>query len=225
MSEDQKLWEVLAAVIQQAWEMGRESALTILYLAGRRLGTRLTSPHVQAGIAPEDLAVAIVRELCLGELELIQKKPEHVYRLSGSRIADAFVRLFGQSQFPVCCAIAGILAAVHELVKGMPHHCEEVACKASGAEFCEFLVYPVPTAVTEIQIAKPLTPFDILALPPELKRTAMVMLALKEAAAEEVAQRTGRSAEEEAHLLDALAERGYLVKRIREGKAVYRVAG
>lgn len=43
---------------------------------------------------------------------------------------------------PVCHAICGMAAAVGSIVKGTPCACREVACAASGATACEFVVEP-----------------------------------------------------------------------------------
>jgi len=62
-------------------------------------------------------------------------------------------------------------------------------------------------------------PFALLEMPDNLRMTAMAVLELKEATADDVARITGRGRAIESHYLNALVNLGFLKKR-REGRRV-----
>lgn len=77
---------------------------------------------------------------------------------------------------------------------------------------------PKPTEVDGI--GEVLDVMTLLSLPDHLRKSAMTIVKLKKAMAEDVAKETGRARAIESAYLNQLVRMGYL-KRVREGKRVY----
>ena len=85
--------------------------------------------------------IEVLNYLGLGEISIAESAPKMIkFTVRHSAEAQEFVNLRERSKFPVCHAIAGILAGVCEGVLRNPVKCTETRCISCGDDFCEFVI-------------------------------------------------------------------------------------
>ena len=126
------------------------SAKGVLYLAGERTGQSVVTPGVErlVGLRAKAAAEEIFRGIAevsalrgIGVLRVVEFEPEAArfrFQISDGSIPEAY----GPSKRPVCHLLEGWAAGVARNLFGREVLCEEVRCRAAGADACEFVLQP-----------------------------------------------------------------------------------
>jgi predicted hydrocarbon binding protein len=87
-----------------------------------------------------DMLVDALNNLGLGEISILEFKPEIKFTVKHSAGAQDYVNRKEMSRHPVCHALAGMFAAVCEKLLQTTVECKETRCIACGDEVCEFVI-------------------------------------------------------------------------------------
>jgi predicted hydrocarbon binding protein len=87
-----------------------------------------------------DMLVDALNNLGLGEISVLEFKPEIKFAVKHSAGAQDYVNRKEMSRHPVCYALAGMFSGVCEKLLQTPVACKETKCIACGDEVCEFVI-------------------------------------------------------------------------------------
>jgi len=132
-------------------EKGVEKPDEMLYEAGRLSLMEIHESLVASlGAAAEtiladresalDMLVDALNNLGLGEISVLESKPEIKFTVKHSAGAQDYVNRKEISEHPVCYALAGMFSGVCEKLLQTSAACKETKCIACGDEVCEFVI-------------------------------------------------------------------------------------
>ncbi len=120
---------------------------TILYKGGKRIGRDLYEHYIHIarkhGIDIWDVIEAVGWYFGWGTGEVVERgENDGVYRIIvyDSFESESFLSREGKSESHVCHFMRGVLTGIVEGVEGKEYHGKEVKCKATGDEYCEFVI-------------------------------------------------------------------------------------
>ena len=87
-----------------------------------------------------DMLVDALNSLGLGEMSILEFKPEIKFVVKHSAGAQDYVNRKEMSRYPVCYALAGMFSGVCEKLLQTPVACKETKCIACGDDTCEFVI-------------------------------------------------------------------------------------